>query len=68
METNKVQGKEYLMKTDHGSVVNTDSDSYEAAKQRKRLIIEEKNTQTSIIDMLKNIQTRLSLLEDRLEK
>lgn len=63
----KVKGKENLAKTGNGSVVNTDSDSYQAAKARKQRLLEEQRLQQTLVSRVEELEAKVKELEERLK-
>lgn len=67
MDFNAIEGKNHLVKSEHGSVINTDSNAYYKAKQRKLKLKQEEASLANIETMLRDISVRLSCIEDKLK-
>jgi hypothetical protein len=59
---NKVQGKDHLIKTETGAVINADQNAYKLAKQHKRRIMQEREKQQSLEDRIGRLEQLISKL------
>lgn len=58
----KVQGKDHLIKTETGAVINADQNAYKLAKQHKRRIMQEREKQQALEDRIGRLERLISKL------
>lgn len=58
----KVQGRDHLIKTDTGAVINADQNAYKLAKRHKMRILQERERQQSLERRIRRLEQLISEL------